>query len=646
MENLYNLVSKTMSNDTKLSKIQFGYSVDNYKGVLEALYNARARIAQRSGGVSYTGQDNPIFKRWTELTSIKVGGVVSNDGFVVENGDYEIHRQQQVRILSYMPFVVARPVDGKSMSHYVPFEVKNEHLDTKGQSASGKKTLPVNIMNEEVCKNIGISLGSINNPFEIGIGVDLEEGGTADVFFEKCYNKIYSKGCAAKLAKVHALCAEVAFPHGGNADAVNIKVTVNSGKSANGVAHTIYFPLPLLLTNTFNTLGKVYVNFGDKTLAVGEGDCSYPFVGAKFNHLDSTLDGYTPQYVKDIVGDASRILNTQNNSTVQYNSKTYSLGSGEGCYIRFYIDKNKEAEAVQILGNIPQEYQNEIFKGKREATMGGEIIGYEQSGGGYGSITEVTEFWEDIGKSLKNPLSAQKVISAVNLAGKWEAGTDKKGNARWDTWEICGKGDGDGEGVSAGKFQFTQRAGGIKIWKEKLIKRGGNISSSFSSAIDSSLTGSSKGGGKNYVKLTYADASVLLGFAKEFADISATKVGQLAQCDVWKQEKGDKTIEIYNMLDCTTAAEFSAIFGAVNHHPIIKKDYTKWASLIKGKPSLDQKIIAIENAHWAAIANYYYKRNETPDTINSSVIRSLSSSNGNGWANRYIDCLANYKTMG
>ena len=41
------------------------------------------------------------------------------------------------------------------------------------------------------------------------------------------------------------------------------------------------------------------------------------------------------------------------------------------------------------------------------------------------------------------------------------------------------------------------------------------------------------------------------------------------------------------MLDCTTAAEFSAIFGAVNHHPSIKKDYTKWASLIKGKPSLD-----------------------------------------------------------
>ena len=114
--------------------------------------------------------------------------------------------------------------------------------------------------------------------------------------------------------------------------------------------------------------------------------------------MDSTLDGYTPQYVKDIVSDASRYLTTKDNVTVGYNSKTYSLGSGEGCYVRFYIDKNKEAEAVKILGkDIPKEYQNEIFKGIREAKMGEEVIGYEESGG-YGSITDVIEVWEEIGK--------------------------------------------------------------------------------------------------------------------------------------------------------------------------------------------------------------------------------------------------------
>jgi hypothetical protein len=73
MENLYNLVNKTMSNDTKLSKVQFGYTVDTYNGVLEALYNARAKLVKTSGGAgagatgSSSGEPNAIYKRWTEL---------------------------------------------------------------------------------------------------------------------------------------------------------------------------------------------------------------------------------------------------------------------------------------------------------------------------------------------------------------------------------------------------------------------------------------------------------------------------------------------------------------------------------------------------------------------------------------------------
>ena len=292
------------------------------------------------------------------MTSIDIGGIVSADGFVVENGDYEKYRQQQVRILSYMPFVVDIPKDGKNTPHYVPFESCKEVLDSKGQAVSGRKSLPVINMTEETCKNVGIAVGSMNNSFEIGIAVDLSDGGTADLFFEKCYNKIYSKGCAKKLAEINALVAEVAFPHGSNADAVNIKVTVEAGICDRNAIHTIYFPIPLLLTNTFNTLGKIIVNAGEKYVTVGEGDCSYPFANSKFNHLNSSLEGFTPQYVKDIVSDSSRVLETKDKVSVVYNSKTYSLGQGQGgSYIRFYIDKNKEAEAIKILGkDIPIEY--------------------------------------------------------------------------------------------------------------------------------------------------------------------------------------------------------------------------------------------------------------------------------------------------
>ena len=66
MENLYSLVNKTTTNDTKLSKIQFGYSVDNYKGVLEALKTAQANAVEYDdnvsgddyGGLSSLGFDN------------------------------------------------------------------------------------------------------------------------------------------------------------------------------------------------------------------------------------------------------------------------------------------------------------------------------------------------------------------------------------------------------------------------------------------------------------------------------------------------------------------------------------------------------------------------------------------------------------
>jgi hypothetical protein len=59
-----------------------------------------------------------------------------------------------------------------------------------------------------------------------------------------------------------------------------------------------------------------------------------------------------------------------------------------------------------------------------------------------------------------------------------------------------------------------------------------------------------------------------------------------------------------------------------------------------------ERIRAIENAHWAAIANYYYHRSATPSVINASYIRGLSAKFGKGWANRYNDSMIAYQSMG
>ena len=80
-------------------------------------------------------------------------------------------------------------------------------------------------------------------------------------------------------------------------------------------------------------------------------------------------------------------------------------------------------------------------------------------------------------------------------------------------WEICGAGNGDGEGVSMGKFQGTQRAGAIKEYKKKFLELNGYMSDEMQKEIDSSKTGNQGG---NYVKLTQADAAGLLMFKNEF----------------------------------------------------------------------------------------------------------------------------------
>lgn len=642
MENLYNLVSKTTTSESKQSKVQIGYTVDTYKGVLAALQQAQADVAAKasgggSGAAGTSVTKNPIFKRWTELSAINVNVDSIVDGFVMDsNRNPETYRQQQCILLPYMSFMVTLPDEkGTKVPYYAPWKANRGSLDC-GNSTRAKNTFPIPVMTKEYCDSAGLALGSPSNPWEIGIGVDLGDNGTPEAFFERCYKEIYVRGMAKKLAEKGALLAEIAFPNGGQALTIHVKVTADSGKSEQGKAHVVYFPFPLLLLNDFALLGKVQVNNGEyKT--VGSGDCTYPFASSKFNHLTASIDDFTPSYVKDVVQKPGRVLATKEAVLYQFNGATHDFATN-ACYIRFYLDKSKEVEISNILGKeIPDVYKTEIFKGRGEAKMGSEIVGWEDVYSGSSSVGtvdagEVAEFWEQIGKMLKNPLSGEDVARAINQAGKWESGGD------WGMWEVCGSGDGDGEGVSAGKFQFTQRAGGIKVYKDMFLARGGQMSVGFQQAIDNAKTGSKS-------KISRAEAEGLLAFKKEFADQAATKEGKLAQCDVWKKEKGDITIECYNMLGCTTAAEFSSIFSAVNHHPIIKKDYQKWMSIIQSKENGIEKVRAIENAHWAAVANYYYKRNATPENVDASFIRGLSSNFGNGWANRYNDSLNAYRSM-
>jgi hypothetical protein len=105
------------------------------------------------------------------------------------------------------------------------------------------------------------------------------------------------------------------------------------------------------------------------------------------------------------------------------------------------------------------------------------------------------------------------------------------------------------------------------------------------------------------------------------------------------------------MLNCSTAAEFSSIFGAVNHMPAVERIYNQHKSTILGQPNIKDKVRLIEGCHWTAVDRYgFNNRNPiNPNSVTESAIRnwkySKNSSAAGGWANRYADVMQKYNNL-
>jgi hypothetical protein len=106
------------------------------------------------------------------------------------------------------------------------------------------------------------------------------------------------------------------------------------------------------------------------------------------------------------------------------------------------------------------------------------------------------------------------------------------------------------------------------------------------------------------------------------------------------------------MLNCTTAAEFSSIFGAVNHWPAVINVYKTHKSLILSQTNIKDKVRIIEGCHWTAtdIHGFGNKSNPiNPNSVTESAIRRWGTTRGsgaaNGWANRYADVMKKYNAL-
>lgn len=630
-DSLYNIISNYTGGNQ--NKRLVGYSTGAYAGVLEGL--EKAGMITKSGNSSNTNEallsgNQPQVtvesRSWTTLANYKINTKESlTDGFY--NTD---KNQAQVRFNTYMSFFVDVQTDSGKFSKEVakmPYKISDhDGISIEGGNFIHYPTTDYTKDANESCKNGTASKGG----FVIGLGVSF------DNFLVKYFKHFYGEMAwdATKLESLAGsgyLIGEIMIPELGqsgesvNSKVIHAKVTVKTNTTTDSSNYDIYVPSPLILLDDFNAIGNIKVTVSSsedwkKDFLVDGSSVKFPFSSKKYDHKKGIINDFSPSDVESYLS---------NDSSVSVQNVQSSLCNVNG-RARFYFLEEASDAIIKIVGEIPEKYKENMFKG---VVKSGDVYRTETIVKTVGVLDagEVGEYWEKIGQLLANPLSGAKVNAAVDVVGKYES------SGNWGMWNICGAGDGDGEGISAGKFQFTQRAGGIKLYKQMFLARGGVMSDGFKVAIDNSRSGGSK--------IKKLETEGLYAYKSEFADQANTIEGKLSQLDVWKHEKGDKTIECYNLLNCSTAAEFASIFGAVNHHPLIKSDYMKWKSIIQSKTTVEDRIKCIENCHWAAIANYHYNENVGPDDINESYIRSLSSTFGKGWANRYRNSLNDYKNL-
>lgn len=419
--NLHELVQQATKKDVS-GKIRLGYTVDSYGGVLSYLQQVYSAL-QKNQNVSQTSAPasilrNGVYDYNTHIGSINIlSNHVSGDGFVVDGTDYEKFRQQQLRLSSFMSFVVELPdSDGARVPFIVPYKSPCGTLQN-GIGISGKATFPSTNIDSTFCESCSGGLGSKDNPFQMGVAVDLTDEGTVDSFFKMCYKKIYKKGCGNRAAAKGALMAEIAFVDGGTAATLHAKVIANSGPSPTNAAHTIYLPVPLLLTQSYRTL--VTVNFSNgKAQTVGQGDCKYPLENSRYNHTNGTLSEYTPNYLLRILREQNRVLRMGEECTVTFKSKT---NDGIGfSYVRFYIDKSKDISGVFETDTIPQEYQTELYKGIGEASVEKIQVGWDDA---VNTVFEIGEVRPAIGTGTppqgKSTDTCFYYENQVNWNSKW-----------------------------------------------------------------------------------------------------------------------------------------------------------------------------------------------------------------------------------
>ena len=590
-KSLYTIVSNALEDAKNGGKTPIGYTVRLYQGVLSALQHATVVYNQVGGGVTGTNESQSIATRkYTKLAKLGLGGYQDQNGFI-QYKDGTISYQAHCTLKDYMTFIVECPSStaGKKGRSYVA--VNRPSQGTQGttgvvlQQGGNNPSFPPAKLDSEIVSTMQRALGGGQNTCVVGVGVSISD--MAHKFFNKFYGDV--KWTAAQLENIASqgyLYAQVILPFSKKSGyALHSRVTMKHEiQGMTKGPFQVWIPIPIMLLNDFNSLGSIMVKTDNSSqVQVNNSDITFPLSSSRYDHSNASIDGFTPNFIKGYVDDKHQY-------PIHYVSATL-CNSGvqtRGRVRLYFLEEGKQYIQKQIGGQIPQQYLSNIFRGQANPN---DYVVVEQIGGQVVFGGSIMEFWQSINQQLTNKIGADAIQRAVALVAGFESGQN------WGMWKQCKRkdGTGDGQGISAGYLQFTQKAGGIKDYKDFYLQfrqkytDAPQMSAAMQNAID-----------------TYNEQNKprqLQGFVTEFADQSTHQAGQLAQLHAWvgnKKTRGkkEKTVKWFNQFGCTTALQFAAIFGFANHVPSWVDDaFAKKRSSLSGK-SAAQKAKILENTHW------------------------------------------------
>lgn len=365
-KNLHSRLQQLASNESGKSKI--GYTVSGYDQVMSALMNARTVIENQietvNDRVGPQGQD--ICLDYSKMLNDKMNSATSINGFLYV--DKQPVYQGVVMINDFMSFPITQKNETKAVKVHRPnVEMCDSVCLTKMQP-------PCDLCMERV-KHVSKLLGGENNPFKIGVGVDLSTFGVK--FFSTYFKDFeWTHHKLKQLVSNEKVFAEVSVASGNsNASIFHAMVTCDIGDNLGGTVdnqrggtYQLWLPFPLLLLDDYKELSVIKIT-GDNGFQTIGANIKYPLSGEKYNHKKGIIYNFTPNWVLNNFGFSGAYM---------YEHVRNSL-KGNEARIRLYLDQS----AKQLFSDLPNDEQ--LYKGKYNVSD--KFLQYEQGGyslkGGY-----------------------------------------------------------------------------------------------------------------------------------------------------------------------------------------------------------------------------------------------------------------------